>query len=144
MLCANGETRNARRNGWRGSLCGGCQSRTFTKLPGASSIGLSLPPPGLRAAHLARGRALLSQASQSGHQEPGCSVALASHLSTSAAAVGFGAGPVLILLLVRRVDHAGDVAGAGEHEASPARRRYFEPSSTDFAGAMWSSRVARL
>ena len=29
---------------------------------------------------------------------------------------GLGAGPILVLHLVRRVDHAGDVARAGQHE----------------------------
>ena len=46
-------------------------------------------------------------------------------------------------VLARRIDHAGDMAGAGQHEAHRSAENC-EPSSTDFAGAMWSSRVARL
>ena len=59
-------------------------------------------------------------------------------------AVRLAAGPILVFRLARRVDHAGDVAGAGQHDISPAPPKYCEPYSTDFAGAMWSSRVARL
>src|SRR5262245_57383269 len=66
----------------------GAQSLTLTKLPGASSMGASLPPPGSRAGTLV-GSCFLIHSSQSGHHEPGCSFALASQRSRLAL-VGFG------------------------------------------------------
>ena len=54
------------------------------------------------------------------------------------------AGPVLVLRLAHRVDHAGDMARAGQHVRRPRRRTVFEPRKTERAGAIWSSRVARL
>src|SRR5215813_9158296 len=97
--CVETSVRLVRRSRWcrmlaalraaRKTRCGEVQSRTFTKLPGASSSALSFPAPGTREG-TSSAPCFLSQASQSGHQEPGCSLALASHSPTSASAVGFG------------------------------------------------------
>ena len=82
---------------------------------------LELAAAGLARRRPRRRRAALIHASQSGHQEPGCSVAFSSQ--SSSVPVRLAAGPVLVLALARRIDHAGDVAGAGQHELAPARRR---------------------
>ena len=65
----------------------------------------------------------LSQPHQSVHQLPGCSFAPSSHCFGSSGS-SLVADPVAALLLGRRVDHAGDVAGGAQHEARscPAAR----------------------
>src|SRR6202020_127393 len=57
-----------------------CYAFTRTYSPGASHSGFSLPSPGLRAGTFS-GACAVSQASQSGHQEPGVSLAFATQSS---------------------------------------------------------------
>src|SRR6185437_13431811 len=70
-------------------------------------MAFSLPEPGWRAGTSLRSWPF-SQSIQSGHQDPACSLALASRVRP---------GPVLILRLRRRIDHPGDMAGPGQNEA---------------------------
>src|SRR5579872_4000584 len=104
-------------------------------------MGFSAPAPGTRAGTCV-GSFALSQASQSGHQEPGCSVALASQPSRLALR---GFGPVQYWYLCLS---GGFTTPAICPEPDSTKRtgppKYLLPSSTDFAGAIWSSRVARL
>src|SRR5262245_7549044 len=120
---------------------GHSQLFTFTYEPGASSDGLSLPPPIFRAGALV-GSCDLSHFSQSGHHEPGCSVAVFSQLSTSEP---LGFSPVQYWyfgLSGGLMTPAMCPDPASTNLTGPPKN--CEPKSTDFAGAMWSSRVARL
>src|SRR5271169_557597 len=101
----------------------------------------SAPAPGTRAA-TSVGLCRVIQSSQSGHQEPVCSLALASQLLMSALR---GFGPVQYWyfrfaggLMTPAIWPDPDTT----NRTSPPND--FEPTITDFAGAMWSSRVARL
>src|SRR5215831_14610027 len=104
-------------------------------------MGGSTPAPGSRAGTSVASCAL-SQASQSGHHEPGCSFALDSHRSRFALV---GLGPVQYWYFILS---AGLITPAIWPEPARTKRmrppKNFEPTSTDLAGAMWSSRVARL
>src|SRR5262245_47531860 len=108
---------------------------------GSASVGLSLPPPIFRAGTIFLSCAL-SHSSQSGHHEPGCSVAVLSQLSTLE----------LLGFLPVQYWYLGLLGGLITPAMWPdPARTYFtgppkncEPYSTDLAGAMWSSRVARL
>src|SRR4029453_9885754 len=106
---------------------------TFTYEPGAASVGLSLPAPIFRAGIIFLSCALI-HSSQSGHHEPGCSVAVLSQLSTFEP---LGFSPV-------QYWYFGLLGGLITPAMWPdPARTYFtgppkncEPYSTDFAGAM--------
>src|SRR6476620_10865462 len=97
--------------------------------------------PGWRAGTVALS-CFLIQSIQSGHQEPGCSVAFSSHLSR----LPSGSSPVqywyLIFLPGGLTTPAIWPEPASTYLTGPPKN--FDPRKADFAGAMWSSRVARL
>src|SRR5262245_14997198 len=103
-------------------------------------MGVSLPPPGSRAGTSADSSSL-SQESQSGHHEPGWSSALAIQLSR----LPTGGPPVQKLyfgLPGGLITPAIWPEPASTYLTGPPKN--FDPRKADFAGAMWSSRVARL
>src|ERR1700733_4652218 len=104
-------------------------------------MAFSAPSPGMRAG-TSVGLCRVSQTSQSGHHEPGYSLAFSYQPSRSALR---GLGPVQYWYLF--------LAGGLTTPAiwpEPAITNFtgppknLQPSSTDFGGAIWSSRVARL
>src|ERR1700688_4244122 len=131
--------------GWgRRELAGGAeklQSRFGPYLPGASSMAFNAPSPGMRAG-TSVGPWRVSQTSQSGHHEPRYSLALASQPSRSALR---GRWPVQYWYLFLA---GGLTTPAMWPEPAITKRtgppKNLQPSSTDFGGAIWSSRVARL
>src|SRR6266702_8433367 len=110
-------------------------------MPGASSIGGSASLPTLRAG-TSSGSSPPSHSRQSGHHEPVCSTASFIHSATLTS---------LTLSLVQYwyLFEAGGLTTPAMWPEPDST--YFtgppencEPYSTDSAGAMWSSRVARL
>src|SRR5271165_7641015 len=111
---------------------------TFTYSPGASEMGFSLPSPGLRAGTFS-GAWAATHSIQSGHQEPGVSLAAATQESKSPSG-----GPSVQYWYFGLP--AGLTTPAMWPEPARTKRtgppKHFAPPNTPRAGAMWSSLVA--
>src|SRR3954467_12476253 len=104
-------------------------------------MGLSLAPPGSRGGTWSSPCALFPS-TQFGHHEPGCSFAFLSQASSEPAPalppVQYWYLPLLGGLTTPAIWPEPD----STYFTGPPKN--FEPRNADLAGAMWSSRVARL
>src|ERR1700704_4704357 len=104
-------------------------------------MGSSLPPPGWRASTAASPCNLI-QSIQSGHQEPGCSLAFLSQASSEP----LPAPPPVQYWYFPLAGGLTTPAMWPEPDSTnfTGPPKNLDPRNADFAGAMWSSRVARL